>query len=121
MNARIRDLLSFIYDGGEVDVAGDVAPRMEKLLSSYREKLTAPGGFSEGHLPLDETDSIMTAFSSVVACLGGVGPGLGGAGPTETYAHFPGIAKSILIACMYLGRLEVYALVVVFLPSFWRT
>lgn len=62
MNARIRDLLSFIYDGGEVDVAGDVAPRMEKLLSSYREKLTAPGGFSEGHLPLDETDSIMIAY-----------------------------------------------------------
>ena len=62
----------------------------------------------------------MTAISSVIACLGGVGPGMGGAGPTETYAHFPAIAKSILIVCMLLGRLEIYVCLVVLMPRFWK-
>jgi len=62
----------------------------------------------------------MTAISSVIACLGGVGPGMGGAGPTETFAHFPAIAKSILIVCMLLGRLEIYVCLVVLIPSFWK-
>lgn len=63
---------------------------------------------------------ITTATSSVIACLGGVGPGMGGAGPTETFAHFPAIAKSILIVCMILGRLEIFVCLVVLMPSFWK-
>ncbi len=62
----------------------------------------------------------MTAISSVIACLGGVGPGMGGAGPTENIAHFPTIAKSILIVCMLLGRLEIFVCLVVLMPSFWK-
>ncbi len=62
----------------------------------------------------------MTAISSVIACLGGVGPGMGGAGPTETFAHFPAMAKSILIVCMLLGRLEIVVCLVVLMPSFWK-
>lgn len=66
------------------------------------------------------TSDGMTAVSSVIACLGGVGPGMGGAGPTETYAAFPAIAKLVLVFCMLLGRLEIYICLAAFMPSFWR-
>jgi trk system potassium uptake protein TrkH len=66
------------------------------------------------------TPDFMTAASSAIACLGGVGPGMSAAGPTETFAHFPAVAKMVLVACMLLGRLEIYACLVVFYPSFWR-
>ena len=62
----------------------------------------------------------LTALSSVVACIGGVGPGMSGGGPTETFAHFPALAKMMLVACMLLGRLEIYSCLVVFLPRFWK-
>ncbi len=63
---------------------------------------------------------IMTAFSAVVACLGGVGPGFAGVGPTQTYAHFPAAAKLLLSLLMWLGRLEIFVCLVVILPGFWK-
>jgi trk system potassium uptake protein TrkH len=62
----------------------------------------------------------MTAISSVAACLGNVGPGLGTVGPADNYAQIPGIGKWILIACMLLGRLEIYTILVLLVPGFWR-
>jgi trk system potassium uptake protein TrkH len=63
---------------------------------------------------------LLTAVSAVAATLGNVGPGLGTVGPTENYAHLPIAAKWILSACMLLGRLEIYTLMVLLLPEFWR-
>ena len=63
---------------------------------------------------------LRTAFSAVAAALGNVGPGLGGVGPVSTYAGLPAAAKVILALCMLLGRLELYTVMVLFLPSFWR-
>ncbi|MFH1278131.1 MAG: TrkH family potassium uptake protein [Candidatus Eisenbacteria bacterium] len=63
---------------------------------------------------------LVTAGASVVACLSNIGPGLGEVGPTDHYAHVPSIGKVILSACMLLGRLEVFTVLVLFFPSFWR-
>jgi trk system potassium uptake protein TrkH len=60
----------------------------------------------------------ITAFSAVVATLNNLGPGLG-----EVSAHFGDInatAKWVLIVAMLFGRLEVFTLLVLFTPSFWR-
>jgi len=62
----------------------------------------------------------MSAISSVAACLGNVGPGMGSVGPTDNYAAIPGVGKWILIVCMLLGRLEIYTILVLLVPSFWR-
>lgn len=61
-----------------------------------------------------------TALSSVVATMGGVGPGFGLAGASETYEPLAFGAKAILILCMLGGRLEFYALAAIFFPRFWR-
>lgn len=63
---------------------------------------------------------VITAISAVAATLGNVGPGLGTVGPTENYAHFSTTAKWICSFCMLVGRLEVYSVIVLLVPEFWR-
>ena len=62
----------------------------------------------------------LTAISAVAATLGNVGPGLGTVGPVENYSHFSLTSKWICSFCMLVGRLEVYSVVVLFFPEFWR-
>ena len=64
--------------------------------------------------------NIETAISAVAATLGNVGPGLGGVGPTFNYAWLPGAAKVILIMCMWLGRLELFTVFMIFSRDFWK-
>jgi trk system potassium uptake protein TrkH len=64
--------------------------------------------------------NLETTVSAVAATLGNVGPGLGGVGPASNYAWLPGAAKVILIMCMWLGRLELFTVLMVFSPHFWK-
>lgn len=61
-----------------------------------------------------------TATSASIAALGNIGPGLGKVGAVCTYAWLPPSAKLILSLAMLLGRLEVYTVLVVLLPTFWK-
>ena len=61
-----------------------------------------------------------SALSSVAATLGNVGPGLGSVGPTANYAHVPGVGKVALTFCMLIGRLELWTVLVLISPAFWR-
>lgn len=60
----------------------------------------------------------VTAFSAVAACLNNLGPGLGAVG--ANYAEIGPAAKLLLSFAMLLGRLEVFTLLVVLTPGFWR-
>ncbi len=62
----------------------------------------------------------VTSLASVIACVGNIGPGLGNVGPTDNYAHLPQAGKVLLTFCMLLGRLELFTVLAVFLPSLWR-
>ncbi len=61
-----------------------------------------------------------TALSASIASLANVGPGFGQVGPAATYGWMPPAAKIILGLEMLLGRLELYTLLVLMLPSFWK-
>jgi trk system potassium uptake protein TrkH len=63
---------------------------------------------------------LVTAFTAVVTNLGNVGPGLGLAGPTQNYSFLSSLGKYFLSFLMLLGRLELYTVLVLFQPSFWR-
>ena len=63
---------------------------------------------------------LATAVSSVVTCMGGVGPGFSAVGPALNYSTLPGGGLTVLIAMMLAGRLEFFTLLVVFMPAFWR-
>jgi len=63
---------------------------------------------------------IETAFSGSIACLGNIGPGLSQVGPSANYAWMPDSAKWLLSLAMLIGRLEVYTVIVLLLPQFWK-
>ena len=63
---------------------------------------------------------IITAFSAVVACINNTGPGLGAVGPAANYAGLDVLQISVLSFTMILGRLEIFTLLVVLTPVFWR-
>lgn len=63
---------------------------------------------------------IVTGISASLTAIGNVGPGLGDVGAYDNFAHFPGQIKLLLCFCMIAGRLEVFTLLVLLLPQFWR-
>lgn len=63
---------------------------------------------------------MISALSSVAATLGNVGPGLGLVGPTKNYAFIHPLGKIVLSICMLLGRLEIYTVLILVLPEFWK-
>ena len=63
---------------------------------------------------------IVSAFSSVAATMGGVGPGLALVGPMRNYREVATAGKWVLCACMLLGRLEIYAILIIVFPRTWR-
>ncbi len=63
---------------------------------------------------------IVTASSTVVSAMSNVGPALGDAGPTENYAGLPSAGKWVLAFCMIAGRLEIYTVIILFIPGFWK-
>ena len=69
-----------------------------------------------GALGLD----FLTAISSVAATISNVGPGLAGVGAHQNYAAIPLAGKWVLIACMVIGRLEIYTVLVLLVPRYWR-
>ncbi len=66
-------------------------------------------------------EKLFDCATAVAANLNNVGPGLGVVGPSSNYANFTAVSKLLLTMLMLLGRLELYAVLVLLLPAFWRT
>jgi trk system potassium uptake protein TrkH len=63
---------------------------------------------------------IVSAATAVVTCMSNCGPGLGLVGPTRNFAFIPSMGKIFLPIVMILGRLEIFTVVALLMPSFWR-
>jgi trk system potassium uptake protein TrkH len=63
---------------------------------------------------------LVTSISASAVSLGNVGPGFGGAGPAHTFDFFEPAAKLVLALLMILGRLEIYTVLVLLTPVYWR-
>ena len=61
-----------------------------------------------------------TSLTSVVTCLGNVGPGFAMVGPVENFSFFSGFSKLVLCFDMLVGRLEIFPIIMLFAPSIWR-
>lgn len=62
----------------------------------------------------------VTSFGAIAAAMGNIGPGFGMVGPVDNYAQIPFLGKWLLIWCMLLGRLEIYTIIILLVPEFWR-
>jgi len=64
---------------------------------------------------------IFSSFMAVVATVWNIGPSFGLIGPTETYAHITDAGKWFLSFNMLVGRLDVFTVLVIFTPAFWKS
>ena len=64
---------------------------------------------------------LIDAASAVAATLNNIGPGLGIVGPTRNYSNFSPVSKLLFTLLMMAGRVEIFAILVLFAPRFWRT
>ena len=63
---------------------------------------------------------MVTSLTSVLTCLANVGPGLGMVGPADNFFSILDLGTWVLILCMLIGRLEIYTVLILFLPEFWK-
>jgi trk system potassium uptake protein len=75
--------------------------------------------FSSIVMMLFEPD-MASSMGAVATCLGNIGPGLGTVGPVFTFSHIHDIGKWILSFLMMLGRLELFTVLVLITPFFWK-
>ncbi len=67
-----------------------------------------------------ENVDMVTAISSVMACISNIGPGFEMVGPTLNYSFYSGASKILLSLLMIAGRLELFTVVLLFTPVFWN-
>jgi trk system potassium uptake protein TrkH len=76
-------------------------------------------GFSSVIFTIIEPD-MDSSMGAVASALGNIGPGLGNVGPAENFLHVKPVGKWFLSFLMLLGRLELFTVLVLFSPSFWK-
>lgn len=65
-------------------------------------------------------EDIISSTTAVIATISNIGPGLGMVGPVGNYADFSVISKAVLSFCMIVGRLEIYPVLLLLTPAFWK-
>jgi trk system potassium uptake protein TrkH len=70
---------------------------------------------------VDQGLSVLEAVSAAASTLGNVGPGFGALGPMGSYLGFSALAKVFMTLLMWIGRLEIIPVLVLFTPEYWRT
>jgi trk system potassium uptake protein TrkH len=62
----------------------------------------------------------VTAFTAVIACFNNAGPGLNQVGPFTNYASLTDFQTTVCSFAMLLGRVQIFSIVILFLPEFWK-
>ncbi|MDQ5940213.1 MAG: trk/ktr system potassium uptake protein, partial [Pseudomonadota bacterium] len=62
----------------------------------------------------------LTSFSAIIACFNNAGPGLNLVGPASNYSILSDAQTMICTFAMLLGRVQIFSIVILFVPEFWR-
>jgi len=116
----LREINRLIHPNAEIPIrigGKSISPRVVEAVWGFFSLYVA--SFTVMYLALAATGlDLMTSFSAVAACMNNLGPGLADVG--SHYANINDPAKWILCFAMLLGRLEVFTLLVLMTPAFWR-
>ena len=63
---------------------------------------------------------LVTALTGSLSAISNIGPAFGSLPPDKTFSWLPPAAKLLLALEMLIGRLELYSVLIIFLPSFWK-
>jgi len=97
-------------------VSGEITFRVLAFIMIYLTSYTL-GVFALSFTNID----FETALGAVASCLGNVGPALGEVGPIYSYAGISDFGKWLLAFIMMLGRLELFTVLILFTPYFWKS
>ena len=115
-----REINRLVHPSAQIPVrvgSKSISPRVVEAVWGFFALYVA--SFTVMYLALASTGiELMTAFSAVAASINNLGPGLAGVGAHYADLHDP--AKWILCFAMLLGRLEIFTLLVLLSPAFWR-
>jgi trk system potassium uptake protein TrkH len=116
----VREITRLIHPSAQIPVKIGNKPLPERVISAVWGFFSLyVASFSVMLLLLMATGlDQVTAFSALAACMNNLGPGLGDVGPH--YGEINDIAKGILSFAMLVGRLEVFSILVLFSPAFWK-
>ena len=123
LKIALRNILQTIFPNAVFPVKIDSVPISNKLLEGvlvYFFIFVSLFCFGTIAMTITEVCDLGTAFSASIACLGNIGPGLGKVGAVENYSWISMQGKWILSFLMLAGRLELYSILILFLPSTWR-
>jgi trk system potassium uptake protein TrkH len=115
-----RELKRLVHPNAEIAVKIGKKPLPEKVLEAVWGFFAAYFAISAFMILLLMASGLdlETSFSAVAACLNNLGPGLGDVG--QNFASINDFAKWVLCLAMLLGRLEIFTLLVLLTPAFWR-
>ena len=115
-----REIVRLVHPAAQIPVKINGKPMPDRVIDSVWGFFAAyVGAFSLMMLLLMATGlDQVTAFSAVAACINNLGPGLGGV--AYHYGDLNTMAKWVLCFAMLLGRLEIFSLLVLLTPAFWR-
>jgi len=115
-----REILRLIHPNAQISIkvgGKSMSPRVIESVWGFFAAYVAAFSIMLLILMMTGLDQV-TAFSAVAACMNNLGPGLGEVG--ANYADISDTAKWVLAFAMLLGRLEIFTLLVILTPSFWR-
>jgi|TARA_B110000967_G_scaffold203324_1_gene243782 trk system potassium uptake protein TrkH len=115
-----RELKRLVHPNAQIAVKIGKKPLPEKVLEAVWGFFAAYFAISALMILLLMASGLdlETSFSAVAACLNNLGPGLGDVG--QNFASINDFAKWVLCLAMLLGRLEIFTLLVLLTPAFWR-
>lgn len=117
-----KELHSYIHPRSVKQITMDekeVDPGVIRSVNTYMITFFAIFVLSILIIALEEKD-LVTNFTSVIATINNIGPGLSMVGPTQNFAHFTDLSKWVFIFDMLAGRLELFPMLIMFHPSIWH-
>ena len=108
-----KSVKQLVMDGKEIEAS------VIRSVSIYFLTFATIFVFSILIVALEEKD-LVTNFTSVIATMNNIGPGLSMVGPTQNFGHFTDLSKWVFIFDMLAGRLELFPLLILFHPSIWH-
>ena len=114
---RPNQVFRLVVNGNPVDDAARA--RTTSFVALYL-LIMAVGAVVVGILEAGQGIELETCLAAVLATVSNIGPGFGELGPTDNYAHLRDPTLLFLAGLMILGRLELFAILVLFVPAAWR-
>ena len=116
----MREIVRLIHPNAIISIKINHKPVQERVINAIWGFFAAYIGFFAMLMLLLMAIGLdqVTAFSAIAACMNNLGPGLGSV--SDNYGSINDVAKWLLCIAMLLGRLEIFTLLVLLTPTFWR-